>query len=71
MNPSSAICSRKATTPGCGRIASATSRSASPISEVTLLGADCVSASTAFFSPSQASICSLIHHEASRAVLIT
>ena len=56
---SSETCSRKATTFGCGRITSATSSSASPISDVTLLGTDCVSVSTAFFSPSHASNCSL------------
>ena len=60
--------SRKATTSGYGRIASATSRRASPISDVTLWGTDCVRMSTAFFSPSHASICSLIHCEASMAV---
>lgn len=35
--------------------------SASPISEVMLFGADCESVSAAFFSPSHAIICSLIH----------
>ena len=69
--PSSSACCRKATTSGCGRIASATSRSASPISEVTLFGTDCVRVSAAFFSPSHSSRCSLSHHVASIADMNT
>ena len=69
--PSSSTCCRKATTSGCGRIASATSRSARPISDVTLLGTDCVSVSAAFFSPSHASSWSLSHHVASIAPMNT
>ena len=56
---------RNATTSGYGRITSATSSSASPISDVTLSGTDCVSVSAAFFSPSHACRWSLSHHEAS------
>src|ERR1700727_222280 len=37
--PSSSMSCRNATTCGCGRITSATSSSASPLSDVTLLGA--------------------------------
>ena len=48
-----------------GRIASATSRSARPISDVTLCGTDCASVSATFFSPSHASSFSLSHHVAS------
>ena len=59
--PSSSTLSRNATTSGYGRITSATSRSASPISDVTLWGTDCVSVSAAFFSPSHACSCSLSH----------
>ena len=62
---------RKATTSGCGRIASATSSSASPISDVTLWGTDCVSVSATFFSPSHACSCSLSHHVASIADMNT
>ena len=51
---SSSTWCRNVTTSGCGRITSATSRSASPISDVTLWGTDCVSVSAAFFSPSHA-----------------
>ena len=69
--PSSSTCCRKATTSGCGRITSATSRSASPISDVTLWGTDCVSVSAAFFSPSHACSCSLSHHVASIAAMNT
>ena len=69
--PSSSTCCRKATTSGCGRITSATSRSASPISDVTLWGTDCVSVSAAFFSPSHACSCSLSHQVASIAAMIT
>ena len=68
---SSSTSCRKATTSGCGRITSATSKSASPISDVTLLGTDCVSVSAAFFSPSHASSCSFSHHEASIAPMNT
>ena len=50
---------------------SATSRSASPISDVTLWGTDCVSVSAAFFSPSHACSCSLSHHVASIAAMNT
>ena len=50
---------------------SATSRSARPISDVTLLGTDCVSVSAAFFSPSHASSCSLSHVVASIAPMNT
>ena len=64
-------CCRKATTSGCGRITSAMSRSASPISDVTLWGTDCVSVSAAFFSPSQAWRCSFSHHVASMADMNT
>ena len=67
---SSTFC-RKATTSGCGRITSATSRSASPISDVTLWGTDCVSVSATFFSPNHASSCSFSHHEASIADMNT
>ena len=45
-------------------------QSASPISEVTLFGADCVSVSAAFFSPSHASSWSLSHHVASIPAMI-
>ena len=69
--PSSSTCCRKATTSGCGRITSATSRSASPISDVTLLGTDCVSVSAAFFSPSHACSWSLSHQVASIPAMIT
>ena len=69
--PSSSTSCRKATTSGCGRITSATSRSASPISDVTLWGTDCVSVSAAFFSPSHACSFSLSHHEASIAPMNT
>ena len=69
--PSSSTCCRNATTSGCGRITSATSRSASPISDVTLCGTDCVSVSAAFFSPSHACSCSLSHHVASIADMNT
>src|SRR5215218_4627450 len=62
---SSSTCSRNATTSGCGRITSATSSSASPISDVTLWGTDCVSVSAAFFSPSQSCSRSLSHQVAS------
>ena len=62
---------RNATTSGCGRITSATSSSASPISAVTLPGTDWVSVSTAFFSPSHASSCSLSHQAACIAAMIT
>src|ERR1039458_8826662 len=68
---SSSTCCRNATTSGCGRITSATSRSASPISDVTLWGTDCVSVSTAFFSPSHACSCSLSHQVACIAAMIT
>ncbi len=50
---------------------SATSRSASPISDVTLWGTDCVSVSAAFFSPSHSCSCSLSHHVASIPAMIT
>ena len=50
---------------------SATSRSARPISDVTLLGTDCVSVSAAFFSPSHSCSCSLSHAEASIAPMNT
>lgn len=56
---------RNATTSGRGRITSATSSSASPISDVTLPGADSVSVSAAFFSPSHSHSLSLSHHVAS------
>ena len=56
---------RKPTTSGYGRITSATSSSASPISDVMLPGADSVRVSAAFFSPSHASNWSLSHHVAS------
>ena len=69
--PSSSTCCRNATTSGCGRITSATSRSASPISDVTLSGTDCVSVSAAFFSPSHACSCSLSHQVASIPAMIT
>ena len=62
---------QKATTSGYGRITSATSRSANPISDVTLWGTDCVSVSAAFFSPSHASMCSFSHHVASIADMNT
>ena len=62
--PSSSTCCRNATTSGCGRITSATSRSASPISDVTLSGTDCVSVSAAFFSPSHSCSWSLSHQTA-------
>ena len=64
-------CCRNATTSGCGRITSATSRSASPISDVTLCGTDCVSVSAAFFSPSHSCRCSLSHQVASIPAMIT
>ena len=70
-NPSSSTRCRNATTSGCGRITSATSSSASPISDVTLLGTDCVSVLTAFFSPSHACSRSLSHHVASATAMIT
>ena len=54
-----------------GRITSATSRSASPISDVTLWGTDCVSVSAAFFSPSHSSSRSLSHPAASIAPMNT
>src|SRR5215218_1611544 len=63
--PSFSTPCRNATTCGCGRITSATSSSASPISDVTLLGADSVSVSAAFFSPSHSCSLSLSHHVAS------
>ena len=69
--PSSSTSFRNATTSGCGRITSATSRSASPISDVTLWGTDWVSVSAAFFSPSHASSCSFSHHVASIADMNT
>ena len=69
--PSSSTCCRKATTSGCGRITSATSSSASPISDVTLLGTDCASVSAAFFSPSHACSWSLSHQVASIPAMIT
>ena len=50
--PRPSTCCRNVTTSGCGRITSATSSSASPISDVTLCGTDCVSVSATFFSPS-------------------
>ena len=65
------LAARNATTSGCGRITSATSRSASPISDVTLWGTDCVSVSATFFSPSHASSCSFSHHVASIADMNT
>ena len=68
---SSSTSSRKATTSGCGRIASATSRSASPISDVTLWGTDSVSVSATFFSPSHSSSFSLSHQLASIAPMKT
>ena len=67
--PSSSTCSRNSTSSGWGRITSATSRSASPISEVTLCGTDCDSLSAAFFSPSQSSSCSFSHQAASIAAM--
>ena len=67
--PSSSTCSRNSTTSGWGRITSATSSSASPISEVTLFGTDCESVSAAFFSPSQSSSCSFSHQAASIAAM--
>src|SRR6266550_3126036 len=69
--PSSSTDCRNATTSGCGRITSATPRSASPISDVTLWGTDCVSVSAAFFSPSHASSRSLSHQVASIADMNT
>ncbi len=63
--PSSSTCSRRATTSGCGRITSATSMRARPISDVTLWGTDFVSVSAAFFSPSHACSCSFSHRVAS------
>ena len=56
---------------GCGRIASATSSSASPISEVTLWGTDCVRVSAAFLSPSHSCRWSSSHHAASIADMNT
>ena len=61
---SSSTSCRNATTSGYGRITSATSRSARPISDVTLPGADNVSVSAAFFSPSHSCSLSLSHHVA-------
>ncbi len=49
---------------------SATSRSASPISDVTLCGTDWVSVSAAFFSPSHSCSWSLSHHVASIPAMI-
>ena len=49
---------------------SATSRSASPISDVTLSGADSVSVSAAFFSPSHSCSWSLSHQVASIPAMI-
>ena len=69
--PSSSTSCRNATTSGCGRITSATSRSASPISDVTLWGTDCDNVSAALFSPSHACSCSLSHHVASIADMNT
>ena len=66
---SSSTCSRNSTSSGWGRITSATSRSASPISEVTLCATDCDSLSAAFFSPSQSSSCSFSHQAASIAAM--
>ncbi len=68
---SSRTCRRNATTSGYGRIASATSRSASPISDVMLSGADSVSVSATFFSPSHSCRLSLSHHVASIALMNT
>ena len=69
--PSSVTRCRNATTSGCGRITSATSRSARPISELTLWGTDCDSVSAAFFSPSHSSSWSFSHHAASMADMNT
>ena len=68
--PSSSTPCRNATTSGCGRITSATSSSASPISDVTLPGADSVSVSAAFFSPSHSCSWSLSHQVASIPAMI-
>ena len=50
---------------------SATSRSANPISDVTLWGTDCVSTSATFLSPNQDSMCSFSHPAASIADMNT
>jgi hypothetical protein len=68
--PSSSTLCRNATTSGCGRITSATSSSASPISDVTLPGADSVRVSAAFFSPSHSCSWSLSHQVASIPAMI-
>ena len=68
--PSSSTPCRNATTSGCRRITSATSSSASPISDVTLPGADSVSVSAAFFSPSHSCSWSLSHQVASIPAMI-
>ena len=65
------VARRNATTSGCGRITSATSSSASPISDVTLWGTDSVSVSAAFFSPSHSCSWSLSHQVASIPAMIT
>ena len=64
-------CCRNVTTSGCGRITSATSSSASPISDVTLCGTDCVSVSATFFSPSHSWRRLLSHQVASIPAMIT
>ena len=68
---SSSTSRRNATTSGNGRITSATSSSASPISEVTFPATDCVSVSATFFSPSHSCMCSFSHRPASAAEVIT
>ena len=69
--PASSTCCRNSTTSGFGRITSATSSSANPISDVTLCGTDCVSVSATFFSPSHSWRCSLSHQVASIPAMIT
>ncbi len=68
--PTSSTARRNVTTSDSGRITSATSSSASPISDVTLSGADSVSVSAAFFSPSHSCSLSLSHHVASIPAMI-
>jgi hypothetical protein len=70
MKSSPSTCWRKPTTSGYGRIASATSSSASPISDVMLPGADSVSVSAEFRSPSHSSSRLLSHHVASIPAMI-
>ena len=64
-------CCKYSMTAAWGRMASATSKRASPMAEVILWGTDCESTSAAFFSPNHSCIFSLIQAEALIAAINT